>query len=380
MPFTHIDYDHDGDKDLVEQINASAGRVLRNNGNGSWASVATPFPNLTFASRMVFADFDSDGDLDTIYQNGNTSGTGWSVQLNNGNGTFAAAINAPASGTFGSGPFNGHTFTQLSANLFFPVDIEKDGDVDLVEQINNATGTLRLQDGNPPRLVSTSPVDNATSVALAANISLTFDRSVTKGTGNIVIRKTADNSLVESIAVTSGLVTGSGTTWGINPTNNLEFLTGYSVTVDAGIFVDTSSKVFPELSGKLTFNFVTTARPATTVASLNRSNSSSSNASTVTWQIVFANPVSGLASGNFSLVNSGLGGAPAISNITAVGGTPATTWNITATTGTGTGTLGLNLANDTALSHEVTNQPFTGQVYTIDRTAPGAAIVLSDTH
>lgn len=111
-------------------------------------------------------------------------------------------------------------------------------------------------------------------------------------------------------------------------------------------------------------------RPDTTVATLDRTTASPTNTSSVTWQIVFANPVSRLTAGNFSLVNTGLGGAPAITTVTAIGGAPATTWTITSSTGTGSGSLALNMANDAGLTHDVTNQPFPGQVYTIDLTPP----------
>jgi hypothetical protein len=83
-----------------------------------------------------------------------------------------------------------------------------------------------------------------------------------------------------------------------------------------------------------------------------------------------AGPVISLTSSNLTLVSSGLGGTPVIIGVAAVGVTPATQWTVTASTGTGDGTLGLNLVNDTGLSHDVTNLSFTGQVYTLDRTPP----------
>jgi hypothetical protein len=51
-------------------------------------------------------------------------------------------------------------------------------------------------------------------------------RPVDVESGNITIKKSSDNSTVESIDVTSGLVTGSGTNQiTINPTNNFASLT-----------------------------------------------------------------------------------------------------------------------------------------------------------
>jgi hypothetical protein len=112
-------------------------------------------------------------------------------------------------------------------------------------------------------------------------------------------------------------------------------------------------------------------RPDTTVTSINRSGSDPTNAASVSWTVTFANAVRNVASSNFTLVPTGLGGTPGITSVTAVGAEPATQWTVTASTGTGNGTLGLNMTNDTgSLSHDVINLPFTGQVYTIDRTPP----------
>ena len=119
---------------------------------------------------------------------------------------------------------------------------------------------------------------------------------------------------------------------------------------------------------------VTVTRPGTTVTSINRSGSNPTNAASVGWTVVFASAVSGLTSSNFTLVNGGLGGSPGISNVAPVGSAPATSWTVTASTGSGTGTLGLDLTNDTGLDHAVTNLPLTGQEYTVDNAAPDVTI------
>jgi CSLREA domain-containing protein len=124
--------------------------------------------------------------------------------------------------------------------------------------------------------------------------------------------------------------------------------------------------------------FVLTVKPTTAVSSLQRTSGSPTNLAVLTWQVTLANPVSSLTTGNFALVNTGLGGTPTITGISALSPPPSATWNITANTGTGSGTLGLNMANDTGASYLVTNLPFTGQVYTIDRAAPTATIVVAD--
>ena len=116
-------------------------------------------------------------------------------------------------------------------------------------------------------------------------------------------------------------------------------------------------------------------RPNTTIASINLNRPTSTNAGSVSWTVTFADAISGLTNSNFTLVNGGLGGTPAITGVGAVGSAPATQWTVTASTGSGNGTLGLNLVNDTGLSRQITTiLPFTGQVYTIDHTAPTVAM------
>ena len=95
----------------------------------------------------------------------------------------------------------------------------------------------------------------------------------------------------------------------------------------------------------------------------------------VVWRVTFANAVAGLTSSNFTLANTGLT-APSITGVSAVTASPATQWDVTVNSGSGDGTLGLNMVNDTGLSHDVTNLTFTGQTYTIDKTAPTVSSIM----
>ena len=70
---------------------------------------------------------------------------------------------------------------------------------------------------------------------------MNFSEVVDVETGNIVIYKTSDNSVVETIDVTSNLVTGSGTNQiTINPTDDLDSLTEYYLKIDPTAFDDPS--------------------------------------------------------------------------------------------------------------------------------------------
>jgi hypothetical protein len=118
---------------------------------------------------------------------------------------------------------------------------------------------------------------------------------------------------------------------------------------------------------------------ATAVNSISRATGSPSNLSSVQWTVTFADAVSGVTSSDFTLVNSGLSGSPGITSVVPNGSAPATTWTVTATTGSGDGTLGLNMTSQTGVSAPLNNLNFTGEVYSLDRTAPSISSVSGPT-
>lgn len=110
---------------------------------------------------------------------------------------------------------------------------------------------------------------------------------------------------------------------------------------------------------------------ASTVNTVARANPSPTlSGSSVSWTVTFSRAMSGLTATNFALVNSGLT-APSITTVTAVGTAPATQWTVTASTGSGVGTLGLNYTANTGANTTVTNTlPVVGEVYTVNATIP----------
>ena len=109
-----------------------------------------------------------------------------------------------------------------------------------------------------PSLSSSTPTDDATGVTVGSNIVLTFDEAVDVETGNITIKKTSDDSTVETIDVTGGLVTGTGTTAiTINPTNDLSGETEYYILIDSTAFDDSESNSYAGITDSTTLNFTT---------------------------------------------------------------------------------------------------------------------------
>ncbi|WP_158301939.1 Ig-like domain-containing protein [Paenibacillus mesophilus] len=125
--------------------------------------------------------------------------------------------------------------------------------------------TAAALDATAPTVTAYSPVDDATNVAVNANLTLTFSENVTAASGkNIVIKKASDNSIVETIAANDTTkVTVSGTTVTINPAADLTYSTGYYVQIDAGAFADAANNNFAGIADTTTWSFTTTASPLT---------------------------------------------------------------------------------------------------------------------
>ncbi len=113
-------------------------------------------------------------------------------------------------------------------------------------------------DNDAPTLSSSSPSDNATEVAINANIVLTFSEAVDAESGNITIKRTSDDSTIETIDVTGAEVSGSGSTAiTINPSTDLTGDIDYYILIDASAFDDTAGNSYAGISSKTTLNFST---------------------------------------------------------------------------------------------------------------------------
>ncbi|WP_415295576.1 BspA family leucine-rich repeat surface protein [Candidatus Pelagibacter sp. Uisw_113] len=107
-----------------------------------------------------------------------------------------------------------------------------------------------------PTLTSSTPADDATNVARDANIVLNFSENVTVQTGNIIIKKTTDNTIFETIDVAGSKVTGTGTSQiTINPSSNFEAETGYYVLIASTAFDDTGSGSYAGISSTTALSF-----------------------------------------------------------------------------------------------------------------------------
>ncbi len=120
------------------------------------------------------------------------------------------------------------------------------------EEFSNEA-TLTLTEG--PVIASTNPANNATDVAISINPSFTFDRAISRGSGNIRILKSEDDS--EVVVKTIGSVRLTGETVTIDKFSPLDYGTQYYINMDAGIVVDAGSSGNPAITDKTTWTFTT---------------------------------------------------------------------------------------------------------------------------
>lgn len=119
------DYDNDGDIDLLiagqtgSVSTNSVTKLFRNDGNGVFSEVATPFPGITDCA-VAFGDMDNDGDLDiAIAGTATNSAPLTQVYRNLGNGVFTNVAADLLGATFASlawGDFDNDGFADLAVS------------------------------------------------------------------------------------------------------------------------------------------------------------------------------------------------------------------------------------------------------------------------
>jgi hypothetical protein len=108
-----------------------------------------------------------------------------------------------------------------------------------------------------------------------------------------------------------------------------------------------------------------------TVTSITRVDANPSGAANVQFLVTFSESVTGVTSSNFTVVKTGLSGSAAVTSIVKTVVNNGLTWTVNVSTGSGNGTLGLNLTSIGGIKDIANNSlsnaglPLVGQVYTI---------------
>jgi len=196
--------------------------------------LTVPFP-LTIAAKDVF------GNLVESYTGTNTL-------------SLTPALNSiiPAATTaFVAGVWSG----TVTINGPFPSSVQ------IVTTGGGMSGTsspftlLPPPDTTPPAVTSFSPQPGSSSAAIDASLAITFTENVLKDSGNIVIKKTANDSVFESIDVNSGRVSVANNVATIDPAGTFAFATGYYVQIDSTCFKDASRNFYVGINDRTTWAF-----------------------------------------------------------------------------------------------------------------------------
>ncbi len=242
---------------------------------------------------------------------------------------------------------------------------------------NPTGGTTEIVFGAADLPVKPTTQANGITFSAVGSTQLTINWTNGNGANRLVVAK-AGSAIATGIpadltAYTANTVYGSGTAIG----DAFAVFNGSGtgpVTV-TGLTPGTTYyfEVYEYNGSGATANFLTTTATnnpnnqliPNAVSSINRVGAALTNASSVDFNVTFAAAITGLTSGNFTLATSGVSGT-SISNVSGSG----TAWTVTVATGTGDGSIGLDLTSSSGVTPAVANIPFTGQVYTIDKTAP----------
>jgi hypothetical protein len=225
-------------------------------------------------------------------------------------------------------------------------------------------------DNTPPTVVSITRADPDPTNAAVVTFTVTFTEAVT-GVG------VADFALTLTGSVSGASVTGVSGSGAV-----------YTVTVSTGTGDGTlrldipNTATITDLAGNnlsgLPFTggqVYTVDKTAPGVTAITRADPNPTNAASVTFVVTFTEAVTGVGVADFALTVTGISGA----SVTGVSGSGAI-YTVTVSTGTGNGTLRLDIPTAATITdlagNNLSGLPYTGgQVYTVDKTAPGVTAI-----
>lgn len=230
---------------------------------------------------------------------------------------------------------------------------------------NTTSGETYTIDSTPPTVLSITQVNAAINNFSALGFTVTFSESVTGFDETDLLLTTSgltDTSITH--------ISGSGTTYTVTASTGSGDGTLRLDVIDDDSIVDTVSNPLGG-TGTTNGNFTTgesytidKTRP--TILSITRANSNPTTAASVDFTVTFSEPVIDLEQDYFTRTVKGL----AHTSITGISGS-GTTYTITIDTGSGNGTIKINLIEnyikDLANNYLVEDSFTTGQTYTINR-------------
>ena len=127
-----------------------------------------------------------------------------------------------------------------------------------IDDISIRAGATPILDVMAPVITTLSPAHNSINQSISGSPTLTFNEAVSKGTGSVLIKKTMDNALVQSIDVTNANVSVNGSTITI-PYTGLSGGTSYWIEIPSGTIKDLAGNNFAGLTNAASWSFSTAA-------------------------------------------------------------------------------------------------------------------------
>ncbi len=368
LAFAAANFPADGAYTVHARATDNAGNTGSDSTAGFIYDTAAPTSTITFPVNGAY--YTAAGWIDTIIGTAaDVDGSGVesvAVSIRQGSGNYwsgaafdsATEVFLPATGKA--------SWSQAFAKANFPADGAYTVHARATDKAGNV-GTVSTAaftyDANAPTSTITFPVDNAYYKQSAWTDAITgtaddgtgsgvaqVDVSIRQGTGNYW-NGTAFNSATEVFFTATGTDTW---TWAFAAA---DFPADGAYTVHARA-TDVAGNV--ETGPTATFTYDTTAP---TVLSINRHNANPTKATSLQFDVVFSEAVTGVNLGDFALALTG----SAAGTISSVVGVSASSYTVTVSGVSGSlGTLGVNLENDGSIADLAGNVlvgDFTGQVY-----------------
>ena len=160
-----------------------------------------------------------------------------------------------------------------------------------------ATWRFTVADVDAPLVTNLLPAPGATGVSPGANLAITFNKPVQKGSGFVTLTY---GSTSQPIAVGTGAVTVTGSTVLIDPPANFPSGARVNVQMAAGVFTDLAGNPFAGIADALSWTFTVVDVNAPTVAALSPASGAVAAPLNGPLQITFSEPVR-KGSGNITI-------------------------------------------------------------------------------
>ena len=296
-----------------------------------------------------------------------SSGTNNVIESSSGFGGSTSSTSDPALGSLqnNGGPTNTHLPSGSSVAINsgsnpLSLTVDQRGDA-RVFGASIDVGAVEFGATPPTVTTPTSSSVSYTTATLGGNVTADGGATITARGVVFSITTTNNDPLIGGTGVTNQTTTGTTGVFTVG-VSSLAPNTQYSFKAYA---TNSEGTTYTSVA---TFN--TLALPA--VTSIVRTGAATTNATSVSWTITLSAAVTNFTTTNIGITVGGLT-SPSVTSLVGSG----TTWTATADTGSGNGTIRMDVNNDNAVSPGISNVPFTtGEVYTIDKTAPSVSSIV----